>query len=795
MHDIATVLVLLLACAAVGLPLCLVLPEDRFAARFVIAPPIGFGLFAVGGTVFYMWGVAPWISMLAMATAGLAIGAVYVSCTGLPRQLAAPSKPTMAFCAGTVAVILICLLPAWTGGSQFRVFQANVYDQVDYQGAAVVFRNLDYASMAEQAKRDVPDSVVARGNWFFNNRGAVSIVQAAAAVIGRQGIAESTYPFMVAMQVNLLFAALFVFINVFSAGHRLSFLLASALTIGFFQQYVFDIAAWSELSAQPLYLLVVAFTVLAFDDRRFGDGFIPGILRLGAVLGALLAAVLYLYPEEMCIYGVAAATALLLAVGQRGLRGRALFGVAGLGLGACVAVLLGLLFWNGTLLFVVRQLTNRAANPPDWWKYFSAYLFGGEANYLGILANPASDYRHIVAAVFSLPVESMIAGLGLHFLLPTASWPVVPAFIWKLALYGFLAVLIKAASGGVARIWRTIPAGNAARMAAACAAGCVVPFVIFLTGNYWAAGKGLSMAAPLLFLLVTTPLVANPDVVKAGLAGRLAIYAFAFAHLALGLLRPLLVTQFAGAGVPGLPTAAALVNNQKAGLDWNYQRWAAELKGCNGVYIAVENPFMMQLLRRAAAELRVPWASAALVWPGDNDPYLPEGWQNFGCFVSESSMPTRPYRKLIWVAKDRSTFEYLGGQLGVLEIGTKLAPGVSSDGAYGLESYMGDTLRWTSEVAHFEAPNNPAAPSMILRLELWPMPLSGNALKVTVNGETVYNGAIPADTLAVSLGGFVAQDKLSIEMQTNAITHFPNDPRALGVAVRTLRLGKSVESR
>jgi hypothetical protein len=64
----------------------------------------------------------------------------------------------------------------------------------------------------------------------------------------------------------------------------------------------------------------------------------------------------------------------------------------------------------------------------------------------------------------------------------------------------------------------------------------------------------------------------------------------------------------------------------QASPDWNYQRWAAELKGCNGVYIAVENPFMMQLLRRAAAELRVPWASAALVWPGDNDPYLPEGW-------------------------------------------------------------------------------------------------------------------------------------------------------------------------
>jgi hypothetical protein len=47
MHDIA-----LSACAAIGWPLCLLLPEDRFEARFAIAPPTGFGLFAIGGTVF-----------------------------------------------------------------------------------------------------------------------------------------------------------------------------------------------------------------------------------------------------------------------------------------------------------------------------------------------------------------------------------------------------------------------------------------------------------------------------------------------------------------------------------------------------------------------------------------------------------------------------------------------------------------------------------------------------------------------------------------------------------------------
>jgi hypothetical protein len=795
MHDIAVVVVLLSACTAIGLPLCLILPEKRFEARFVIAPPIGFGLFAIGGTVLYLWGVRPWISMVMMAVAGFVLGAAFLLRTR-PLRLAPPSKPTMALGAGTVAVVLICLLPAWTGGPQFRIFQANVYDQMIYLGGSVTFRTLDYASMTAEAKRAERDPVVARSALLLDNRGAVSIVHVAVAGISQHDLIDSSYPFMVAMQVNILFAALFVLINVFSAGYRLSFFLASALTIGFFQQNVFDINAWSELSAQPLYLLIVAFTVLAFDYRRFETGGSFGTVRVGAIFGALLGAVLYLYPEALSIYGIAAAAVLLLAIGRRTSRSTALFGLAGLGLGACVAVLLCVLFWTGTLEYMFRQLGHAAGNPPDWWKYFSRYLFGSEEDYLAVLTDPGSSYGQIAAAWFSLPVESVIAGLGLYFLLPTASWPIVLAFVWKIVLYCFLAVLTKGIAGGVARIWRADPAGNAARMTGACIAGCIVPFVILSMGHYWAAGKGLSMAAPLLFLLVTTPLLAKPDVVNMGLVGRLASLTFAFAHLALGLLRPILVTEFAGAGLPGLPTAAAQMSNQKAEMDWNYQRWATEIRKCNGIIIEVDNPFIQQLVRRVAIDLGVPWASAGIPWPRRSDrswlPYFPEGWEDFDCVVSASSITAKPGLKLIWVSKDRSIFEYLEGQLAVLEIGAKFVSGVSSRGVYGVESYNEGTLRWTSQVAHFEAPNNPAAPSRSLRLELWPMPLSGDTLKITVNGDTVYHGAIPPKAVSMSLDGFLAQDKLTIELLASAVTHYPNDPRELGVAIKELRLSKSI---
>jgi hypothetical protein len=593
------------------------------------------------------------------------------------------------------------------------------------------------------------------------------------------------------MQVNMLFAALFVLINVFSAGYRLSFFLASALTIGFFQQYVFDINAWSQLSAQPLYLLLVAFTVLAFDDRRFASGALSDTIRLGAIFGTLLGAVLYLYPEALSVYGIAAATVPVLAIAQRKSQNTVRVGLAGLGLGASAAVMLCLLFWTGTLDYMFRQLTVAAGYTPDWWKYFSRYLFGSEQNYLAVLTDPGSDYGKIAAAWFSLPVESVIAGFGLHFLLPTASWPPLLAIAWKLVLYGFLAALITAAASGVVRTQRADPGSNAARINGACIAGFIVPLILLSVGHYWAAGKGLSMAAPLLFLLLAAPLLAKTDGVKIGLAGRLASFAFVFAHLALGLLRPILVTEFAGAQLPGLPTAAVQMNNQKAALDWNHARWAADMRTCDGVIIEVDTPFMHQLVRRVAVDVGVPFASAGFSWPDRSaKPYFPVGWEKFGCVVTATSITAKPNQKLIWVGKDRSVFEYLEGRLAALEIGATFVPGVSSRGVYGVESYKDGTLQWASQAAHFEVPNNPAAPSRSLRLALWPMPLSGNALKITVNGDTFYQGKIPSDTITVPLDKFAAQDKLTIELQTDAITRYPNDPRELGVAIKELRLGK-----
>ncbi|MDI1266122.1 MAG: hypothetical protein PS018_22995 [bacterium] len=788
MHDLVVVVVSLAAYAAIGFPLCFLLPEQRFGVRFAIAPPLGFGMLAIGATALYPWGIRPWVSLLAMAGTGIAFGTSLLLRAGIRRPLL--SSNAIRLVATTVIVTLICLAPGWTGGAKFRVFQANPYDQMVYLGGSMTFRTVDHASMMAETGLSAPDPIVAKSAWYFDNRGAVSVVHAAIAGVTGQSIVDSFHPFLSALQANMLFAALFILVNVFAVGYRLSLLLASALTVGFFQQYVFDINSWSQLAAQPLYPLIVAFAVLAFERDRFSGNEISGAIRLAAMFGVLLGAVLYLYPEAFAVYGPALAAVPLLALGQRVTRRAALFGVTGLGLGTCLAVLFGLLFWTGTLEYAHRQLTNAAGNPPDWWKYFSQYLFGSEQNYLDVLTDPGNGPGQIAMAWFSLPVESLGAALGLYFVLPGASWPIALAIAWKIALYGFLGLLLKGAADGIIKIWRTNPAGSAVRMTGACIAACLVPPLILWLGHAWAAGKGLSMAAPMLFLLVAGSLLSKPDMTGRNY-GRLAALAFVFAHLVLGLLRPILVSDFAGNELPGLPTAAAQMRSQKATSNWDHTSWDPPLRKCSGIVVDVANPFMHQYARRVAFDLGIPWAAAATNWPDrSRHARWPDGWQDFECVASTSTPSAKPGQKLIWLDKDRSVLDYLRAQHIDLEIGTRSFAGVSSAGVHGTEATAAGPLQWTAPTARFEVPNNLSSPAKTLRLELWPMPIASERLKLTVNGDAVYDGAVPASAVTIPLDRFAVQDKLAIELSTSGTTRYPNDPRDLGVAIRGLGLGK-----
>jgi hypothetical protein len=88
--------------------------------------------------------------------------------------------------------------------------------------------------------------------------------------------------------------------------------------------------------------------------------------------------------------------------------------------------------------------------------------------------------------------------------------------------------------------------------------------------------------------------------------------------------------------LPGLPTAAAQVEMQKASLDWDYRRISAEIGTCTGLVIETSNPMMDNLLRRLAVESGVPWAAPKTMnWPNrSGQDHFPTGWEQFDCLVS-----------------------------------------------------------------------------------------------------------------------------------------------------------------
>jgi hypothetical protein len=784
MRECLLVVLVLSTSTAIGYPACLLFPPQQFKARLVAAPVIGFSVLAAATIVLYPLGVPPTVSVATLTAAGLCASSLDV----LRRRPKISSlQPTVLHACTVAGVVLLCLLPAWIGGPQFTIFQGNVYDQINvYLPGSVVFHRYDYESVIASGA-DGKNPIITDATFALHR--PISVVHAAFGHFAHSTAAGSAYAFMVALQVNMLFAGLFVAVHVFDLGYRLSLLVAAAVTVGFFQQYVFDIDSWSQLASQPIYLMILAMAVLASDFERFGRGPVAVISRVVALFAPLMTAVMLLYPDSLVIYGAAGATACLLGM-MRANRTTTVSAAAGLSLGTVGALVIS--WWYGILGFLFSHVLAVAVRKLDWWKYFDRYLFGREQNYLANLGRgTGSSWPAFYDSLFSLPVEAVIAGMGLYYFLPTAAWPLSLAAAWKLFLCLAVAMALAAVARAVMESWRQNPASAQSRMIAGCIAGCLVPFMILLTGHLWAAGKALSIASPLLFFLITAPLAPGLPVWP---AGRLACLAIVLGHLITGALRPILVKEAGGATIPGVPGSGTAVEQAKAGMDWEVDRWAQMFRTCKAVILDIEQPFMNKIAQLVATDIGARWASMRPLSLGGDETavFHPPGWEQADCVASDGLSDLRAGRRVIWLITDRAVPEFLQSRSGALEIATERHPGITAGGVYEIEKMPQEPLRWTSADAHFQVANASNAPAARLVLALWPMQLAADVhLLLTINQSPVFAGPVPGQPVTVPLEAFTKDDMLSIELKTAPVTRYPHDPRDLGVALRALRLEKS----
>src|SRR5262249_38699090 len=158
---------------------------------------------------------------------------------------------------------------------------------------------------------------------------------------------------------------------------------------------------------------------------------------------------------------------------------------------------------DGTAGFFLRQLDQARASKVDWHRYFQGYLMGRDQSNLDVLAGAAPWSSEYLYTLLSLPADFASGFLGMYFIQPVAGWPRWLRALWKAAILIGCGVVVVA----VARSWVALcarramgllsPGGLQARyIVLGATAALAIPVYLLLLGQFWAAGKAVSMLSP-----------------------------------------------------------------------------------------------------------------------------------------------------------------------------------------------------------------------------------------------------------------------------------------------------------
>ena len=488
----------------IGLPIANLLPA-RFRWRWLIAPTLGLCVLAVAVPVLYRLGVPILgffigVCVLASVILAASLRRAIRAAKALDRRLALLVLGTW------IATTLLLLAPRWAGGDQFAVFQGNHWDTYGYLESAVVYARKPYSTLVSATDKDYlanPLYPVARGN--LEARPSVHLLYATFSRIAPGQAYRLYYPFLVVFFAQFVLVAMFFLRNALPSAPAIAWLVpAVAFPLGFWGQYVFDINAWSQISAIPVLFLFLALVIHAaiVPDTEGSK------VRLPIVIGVVVAGGLYLYPEGFAVYAAAVvpigvAIPLLAMIRARRFSLRPFVPLTGL-LGVATGVL-----YPPTFHFIAAQIAGSGVKVP-WWQFFQVFFLGRD----GVAGSGPDRVIDFVAGIF-----------GLYFVTPSADTSDVTSCLQRIAIAVIVIALLLSLGflvSGRAKLRREL-SPESRPMIRAWGTGAVLLLVpaalLALQENYWPAGKAVSYAAPVFVTLLCVPI------------------AYGFAHRALRPLR------------------------------------------------------------------------------------------------------------------------------------------------------------------------------------------------------------------------------------------------------------------
>jgi hypothetical protein len=723
------------------------------------APPIGLAIHGILTPLIYLRGFTAYLTCVICL--GLAAPGVVLGFWDLRRRSWSHNETMIGLAA--FAVFLLVILPKWLGGPDFSVFQGNIGDQFWFLANAFTMARFDADALQRPG---VLDNGFPNAWRALSMRPEVMLMLAGFATFLRRPVLLTSYAYLASFQVCLFFSSAFVVRNVFDSTPLAALLIGVAVATGFFVQYVFDINAWSHLASIAIAMLAVGL----FTMQIMGDRVTLKPKALFLAFAACLAGLIYVYIETLPMIGVVMAS--MLAYQALRLRAQDLLQrltpMLLAGVAALMTCALSLDLTINYFLEQARWITHPRYRSlsMDWWKYAQAYLFGYDIDpMMGLNSLWTGSLFAALGAVLSLSTSFLAGALGVYFLqlppkipvgylvlaivvsaffyrivrLPAGTervtnqrlfavaccgalafallpWlpqpqlqiPIVVRMLWKLLLLTFLVALVFAWGRTLSR-----PSKGPDRIfSAGLAGGFIFIAALVAAQRYWAAGEGLIMLSPVLFIALVGAICCDPAATR---HAKLALGMYLAAQLGFGAYR----TGAAFASPHGAHYAwpYPLDAVHKALYSWDYDSLRRVFRSCARTSIDIDDRYLESFVKMVAVDTGTQWSSARPIWGSD---YMQRQVENPDCLIStQASDIAAVGPRLVWLRRDRRTLDFYRGISGRLDA-VPLVPwelqarGIATEESWGIGS------AWTDGHARLRIPNNPGIPAKGLEIVIHP---------------------------------------------------------------------------
>jgi hypothetical protein len=267
-------------------------------------------------------------------------------------------------------------------------------------------------------------------------------------------------------------------------------------------------------------------------------------------------------------------------------------------------------------------------------------------------------------------------------------------------------------------------------------------------GRYWAAGKGLIMLSPILFIALVGSLLAS-DRLQGVM--KVAVLVYVATQVSFGAYRSYAASRAGSDAFYSAPYP--LDQYQKWRFRWDYAGLKDQLKSCSRVNVHSSGLYYELFVKMILTDLRIPWST-------QDDGSTPSRADEPDCLLTTEVDDIGAKGEIIWAQRDDRLIKFYRGEASGLDL-IPIPEGLETKGI-GVEESRIVGVAWTDGHAVLRVPVGPKTPVKRLALAVGPERPSVDMhsvdmhIAVFVNGQRILEDDVPPNTDSSSWSKTVA---------------------------------------